>query len=72
MGGRKSPDFAEYVNQCKQALLVARKHAKQVRSLMEIMTHHSSFPAFRYVPNIAFGSLQFKSVLLVLLYINCL
>lgn len=48
MGGRKSPDFQEYTRQCVQALLVARKHAKQVKNLMEIMTYHSSYPAFRY------------------------
>ena len=49
MGGPKSADFAEYKRQCVQALLVARKHAKQVKALMEIMTHNSSYPAFRYV-----------------------
>lgn len=49
MGGRKSPDFQEYQRQCVQALLVARKHAKQVKNLMEIMTYHSSYPAFRYL-----------------------
>lgn len=48
MGGRNSPDFKEYQRQCVQALLVARKHAKQVKVLMEIMTYHSSYPAFRY------------------------
>jgi hypothetical protein len=47
MGGRKSADFAEYTRQCTAALLVARKHAKQVKTLMEIMTFHSNFPAFR-------------------------
>lgn len=49
MGGRKSADFQEYTRQCVQALLVARKHAKQVKTLMEIMTYHSSYPAFRCV-----------------------
>lgn len=47
MGGRKSADFAEYQRQCTQALLVARKHAKQVKALMEMMAYHSSYPAFR-------------------------
>jgi hypothetical protein len=49
MGGRKSAEFAEYTRLCTQALLVARKHAKAVKSLMEIMTFHSSYPAFRCV-----------------------
>jgi len=48
MGGVKSADFIEYQRQCTQALLVARRHAKQVKSLMEMMSHHSSYPAFQY------------------------
>jgi hypothetical protein len=47
MGGIKSADFKEYTKQCTDALKVARKHAKQVKTLMEIMTYHSSYPAFR-------------------------
>lgn len=48
MGGPKSETFQEYIRQCTAALLVARKHFKQVKTLMEIMSFHSSYPAFRY------------------------
>eukprot|EP01034_Spumella_vulgaris_P028358 gene28358-35197_t len=48
MGGPSSPEFAEYVKMCVQALLVARKHAAQVVAMMEIMMFHSNYPAFKY------------------------
>ncbi len=46
MGPRTSPDFVEYTRQCTAALIVARKHAKQAVTMMEIMMHHSNYPAF--------------------------
>ncbi len=49
MGGLKSADFENYTKQCVQAFLVARKHAKQVKALIEIMNFHSSYPCFRCV-----------------------
>lgn len=30
---------------------MARKHAKQVKALMEIMAHHSSYPCFLHNPH---------------------
>jgi len=51
LGGAKSPDYEEYVRQCALALGVARLHHKQVKGLMEVMTFHSSYPAFQYNNN---------------------
>ena len=51
MGDRQSPAFTTYVQQCVQALLVARKHAKQAVAMMEIMMYHSTYPAFLYNPH---------------------
>ena len=45
-GGVDSPDFKEYTKQCVDAFIVARKHANNVISLMEIMMHNSNYPAF--------------------------
>jgi hypothetical protein len=50
MGGRSSSFFQDYHTLCVQALTEIRKHAEAVIILMEIMTHKSSFPAFRLVP----------------------
>jgi hypothetical protein len=49
MGGRSSSFFQDYHTLCVQALTEIRKHAEAVIILMEIMTHKSSFPAFRSV-----------------------
>jgi hypothetical protein len=49
MGGRSSSSFQDYHTLCVQALTEIRKHAEAVIILMEIMTHKSSFPAFRSV-----------------------
>eukprot|EP01038_Epipyxis_sp_PR26KG_P015739 gene15739-21306_t len=51
MGGRTSPDYELYSKLCLDALLVARKHEKQVSTLMEIMTFKSNYPAFKYNPH---------------------
>jgi len=51
MGGRSSKWFGEYRKRCVQAMLTARKHSRQVMSLMEIMQYQSNYPAFRYNPN---------------------
>lgn len=51
MGGHQAPEYNEYRNRCVQAFLVARKHAKQVVALMEIMQFHSNYPCFRYNQN---------------------
>lgn len=51
MGGVKSELFAEYKRRCVQCFVVARKHAKQVITLIEIMQHQSNYPAFRYNAN---------------------
>lgn len=45
-GVRTSPEFVEFARQCTSALLVARKHAKQVVTMLEIMMFHSNYPAF--------------------------
>ena len=49
MGGRSSSFFSDYTTLCVQALTEIRKHSEAVIILMEIMTHKSSFPAFRSV-----------------------
>eukprot|EP00981_Chlorochromonas_danica_P008321 scaffold2111_cov167-Ochromonas_danica.AAC.10 len=51
MGGPRSPDYDEYRNRCVQAFLVARKHARQICMLMEIMQFHSNYPCFKYNRN---------------------
>lgn len=51
MGGYQSPLFKDYRQRCIQAFNVARRHAKAVLTLMEIMQAHSNYPAFRYNPN---------------------
>lgn len=49
MGGIHSDHYADYRNRCVQAFLLARKHARQIMTLMEIMQFQSNFPCFRYV-----------------------
>jgi phosphatidylinositol kinase/protein kinase (PI-3 family) len=49
MGGRKSPMYADYRQRCIDAFTVARRHAKEVTLLMNIMIFHSNYPAFRQV-----------------------
>lgn len=48
VGGRDSAYFREYTELCVQALQVARTHAEPITLLMEIMSHRSNFPAFKY------------------------
>jgi phosphatidylinositol 4-kinase len=47
MGGRGSAPYERYLDLCAAALLCARKNAPLVISMMEIMMHHSNYPAFR-------------------------
>ena len=61
MGGLKSADFESYTKQCVQAFLVARKHAKQVKALIEIMTFHSSYPCFRFAFSFSLGLMAWAS-----------
>lgn len=49
MGGVGSPLYEDYRQRCIQAFGIARKHAKQVSELMEVMQYQSSFPCFRLV-----------------------
>lgn len=51
MGGRNSKWFDSYRERCTQAFMTARKHAKEVTRLMEIMQYQSNYPAFRYNAN---------------------
>ena len=48
MGGHSSALFEDYRKRCIQALTIARRHAREVTILMEIMQYHSNYPAFRY------------------------
>ena len=48
MGGKTSDYDVEYRRRCIQALTVARRHAKEVTLLMEVMQYHSNYPAFKY------------------------
>ncbi len=48
MGGKTSDYYVEYRRRCIQALTVARRHAKEVTLLMEVMQYHSNYPAFKY------------------------
>ena len=59
MGGRSSSFFTDYATLCTQALTEIRKHAEAVIILMEIMTHKSSFPAFR---SVKYGTAQYNTV----------
>jgi phosphatidylinositol 4-kinase B len=52
MGGMKSKLFAEYRQRCIQVFNVARRHAKQVITLLEIMQYHSNYPAFKFNPRV--------------------
>lgn len=47
MGGRGSAHYERYLDLCASALICARKNAPLVISMMEIMMHHSNYPAFR-------------------------
>jgi phosphatidylinositol 4-kinase len=51
MGGLQSQHYAEYVRLCVEGLLCARNCYADVVALMEILTHKSNFPAFRYNPS---------------------
>jgi len=51
MGGLNSPHYLEYQDLCVRALAAARKESEGAVALMEILTHKSNFPAFRYNPN---------------------
>ena len=51
MGGRDSEYYREYTSLCVDALRVARTHAEPITWLMEIMSHRSNYPAFKYNPN---------------------
>lgn len=51
MGGLQSQHYAEYVRLCFEGLLCARNCYADVVALMEILTHKSNFPAFRYNPS---------------------
>ena len=50
MGGTSSPYFAEYIKLCGDALLVARRHADEIYTIMDITKFCSSYPAFKYNP----------------------
>jgi phosphatidylinositol 4-kinase len=47
MGGLKSKLFEKFVRLCQDTFRVARKHARAVTRLMEIMSFQSNYPAFR-------------------------
>lgn len=49
IGGKKSPLFSEYVKLCTHAMITARENVNDVITLIEIMSHESLFPAFRFV-----------------------
>ena len=51
MGGKTSTIFEDYRKRCIQALTVARRHAREVTVLMEVMQAHSNYPAFKYNGN---------------------
>jgi len=50
MGGMNSSLFQQYERLCYDALVVAREHVEEVLCLMEILTHRSNYPAFKYNP----------------------
>ncbi len=47
MGGKNSKHYADYRQGCIEALKIARKHAKEVTLLMEVMQFNSNYPAFK-------------------------
>ena len=53
MGGLQSKHYTRYVELCVKALACARQPAAAdgAAALMEILTHKSNFPAFRYNPS---------------------
>ena len=52
LGGKGSVYYNRYMQLCADALLVARKHAAKVVSMMEILSYMSNYPAFRYLHNL--------------------
>jgi phosphatidylinositol 4-kinase len=49
IGGKKSPQFSEYVKLCTHCLMIARENVDDVITLFEIMSYESLFPSFRFV-----------------------
>jgi phosphatidylinositol kinase/protein kinase (PI-3 family) len=47
LGGRYTPEFTKFARLLRKGFVCARKHAKEVITLMEIMLHESTYPCFR-------------------------
>jgi hypothetical protein len=50
MGGFDSAHFRKYVDLTTRAFRAVRQHTEDIAKLMEIMSHMSCYPAFRYNP----------------------
>jgi phosphatidylinositol kinase/protein kinase (PI-3 family) len=51
MGGRYTPEFSKFARLLRKGFVCARKHSKEVVTLMEIMMFESNYPCFNYNPN---------------------
>lgn len=51
MGGLNGAAFVHYKKLCCDCLLEARKHVDEIIVMIEVMTFHSQYPAFKYNAN---------------------